>query len=64
MAILAEENLFILSMTLSNNKTYLVEVKKGVDAATMARLFCKQNSMEKDLVIRKELTELLAQYIE
>jgi hypothetical protein len=27
-----EENLFILSVTLSNNKTYLVEVKKNMDA--------------------------------
>jgi hypothetical protein len=38
-----EENLFILSVTLSNNKTYLVEVKKNLEAEEIAERFCNDN---------------------
>ncbi len=59
-----EENLFILSVTLSNNQTYLVEVKKNVEAKELAQRFCNENGMQNDVVIKRELTALLKQYIE
>lgn len=57
------DNLFILSMTLSNNKTYLVEVKKNCDARVIAERFCRENGMQNDMVIKQELEQLLRQYI-
>ncbi len=51
------ENLFILSVTLSNNKTYLVDVKKDVEPEILAMKFCKDNKLDKG--IAKELTLLL-----
>jgi hypothetical protein len=40
-----DENLFILSVTLSNNKTYLVEVKKNQPPEIMAERFCLINGL-------------------
>ncbi len=54
-----EENLFILSVTLSNNQTYLVEVKKHLDARQLAERFCAEHGMQSDVIIKRELTELL-----
>ena len=54
-----EENLFILSVTLSNNQTYLVEVKKNLDARQLAERFCAEHGMQSDVIIKRELTALL-----
>lgn len=59
-----EDNLFVLSVTLSNGHTYLVEVKKNVGASAIAERFCRENDMQGDQVIKEELTALLSQYIE
>ena len=56
--------MFILSVTLSNNKTYLVEVKKNCNAEQTADRFCSENDMSDDIVVKEELTELLRQYID
>jgi hypothetical protein len=42
------ENLFILSVTLSNNKTYMVEVKKNKSSEAIAEEFCRINNLLHD----------------